>query len=98
MPLLLVPFALLLLLALLLALWPLGLWLRFRSGRARRRAHPLWVAFNAWALSVSGGLLLAGAALAGIWIEGAGWNAAAGMLAGAALGALGLWLARFEAG
>lgn len=98
MPLLLLPFALLLLLALLLALWPLGLWLRLRSGRARRRAHPLWVVINAWSLSLSAALLLAGAGLAGIWIEGAGWNAAVGLLAGLALGAFGLRLARFEAG
>src|SRR5690606_27495546 len=38
------------------------------------------------------------AAVAGIWIQGAAWNAAAGLLAGAALGVLGLRLARFEAG
>ncbi|HLT43430.1 MAG TPA: DUF1453 domain-containing protein [Luteimonas sp.] len=98
MPLLLLPFVLLLLLALLLVLWPLGLWMRLRSGRARRRAHPAWVAFNAWGLMLSALLLLAGAALAGIWIEGAAWNAAAGLLAGVALGAIGLRLARFEAG
>ena len=98
MPLLLLPFVLLLLLALILVLWPLGLWLRLRSGRARRRAHPLWVSLNAWTLSLSAALLLAGAALAGIWIEAAGWNAAAGLLAGLALGAVGLRLARFEAG
>ena len=98
MPLLLLPFALLLLLALLLVLWPLGLWLRLRSGHARRRAHPLWVMLNTWTLSLSAALLLVGAALAGLWIDGAGWSAAAGLLAGLALGAFGLRLARFEAG
>jgi len=97
-PLLLLPFALLLLLALLLVLWPLGLWLRLRSGRARRRAYPLWVTLNAASLAVSAALLLATSLLAGLWIEGAAWNAAGGLLAGALLGTLGLRLARFDAG
>jgi len=97
MPLLLIPVALLLLLAPLL-LWPLGLWQRNRSGRARRRARPGWVTLNAVGLLLSSLLLLAGAGVAGIWIGGAAWNAGAGLLAGLVLGACGLWLARFEAG
>src|SRR5690606_27084638 len=94
MPLLLAPFVLLLLLALLLA-WPLGLWLRLRNGRARRRAHPLAVTLNAVALAASALLFVAGALVAGLWIDHAAWNAAAGLLAGLALGVAGLRLARF---
>ena len=98
MPLLLIPALLLLALAAALALWPLGLWMRYRSGRARRRARPTWVALNVMGLALSASMLLGGAAVAGIWIEGAAWNAALGLLAGALLGIAGLGLARFEAG
>lgn len=98
MPLLLAPFVLLLLLALLLLAWPLGLWLRLRNGRARRRAHPLAVTLNAVALAASALLFVAGALVAGLWIDHAAWNAAAGLLAGLALGVAGLRLARFEVG
>ena len=98
MPLLLIPALLLCFLALLLLLRPLGLWQRYRSGRARRRALPGWATLNAAGLLLSSALLLAGAVLAGIWIEGAAWNAGAGLLAGLLTGAAGLWLARFEAG
>ena len=98
MPLLLIPALLLLALAAALALWPLGLWMRYRNGRARRRARPAWVGLNALGLALSALLLLGGAALAGTWIEGAAWNATLGLLAGALLGIAGLGLARFEAG
>lgn len=98
MPLLLLPFLLLALLALVPLLWPLGLWQRYRSGRSRRRARPGWVAFNAFGLLLSSALFLVGAAVGGVWIDGAAWHAAAGLLAGGALGVLGLRLARFEAG
>jgi uncharacterized membrane protein YidH (DUF202 family) len=98
MPLLLLPFALLLLLALVLVALPLGLWLRLRSGRARRRAHPLAVTANVALLAAAALLFVAGALVAGLWIDGAAPNAAAGLLAGGALGAVGLRLARFEAG
>src|SRR5690606_38697968 len=71
MPLLLLPFALLLLLALVLVALPLGLWLRLRSGRARRRAHPLAVTANVALLAASALLFVAGALVAGLWIDGA---------------------------
>lgn len=98
MPLLLVPFLLLLVVALALLLWPLGLWQRYRHGRARRRARH-WVAtLQAGALTVSVVLLLAGAWLAGRWIDGALANAALGLAAGAALGVAGVAMTRFEPG
>ncbi|MDH5835148.1 DUF1453 domain-containing protein [Luteimonas kalidii] len=98
MPLLLLPVVVLLLLALLLVLWPLGLWMRWRSGRARRRAYPAMASFNAWALLVSALLLVAGAVVASVWIGGAALHATAGLLAGVALGTIGLRMARLEAG
>lgn len=98
MPLLLLPVLLLSMLALLFLLWPIGLWQRYRAGRARRRARPGWVTFNALGLALSSALFLAGAVLASFWIAGAGWNATGGLVAGALLGAIGLQLARFEAG
>ena len=98
MPLLLIPFLVLLLAALALLLWPLGLWQRYRLGRARRRARPWLVAFNAVALLASLGLFAVGVAIAGTWVDGALANAGLGLLAGALLGLIGLWLTRFEEG
>ena len=98
MPLLLLPALLLLLLAGLLLLWPLALWQRYRSGRAWRRAHPAWVTLNLAGLLLSTGLFMGGALAVAFWVEGAAWNAGAGLLAGLATGALGLRLARFDAG
>ncbi|WP_202839679.1 DUF1453 domain-containing protein [Luteimonas saliphila] len=98
MPLLLIPFLLLLLLALALLLWPLGLWQRYRAGRSRRRAQSGWVSFNAFGLLLSSVLFLLGAGIGSIWIDGAAFNAGGGLLAGVAIGVVGLRLARFEAG
>jgi hypothetical protein len=91
--------ALLLLLALpliLVALMPLILYQRFRMGSARRLARP-WVATVNLALTtLSGVLFLAGAAMTTIWVPHAFSGAAAGILAGLALGVLGLLLTRWE--
>lgn len=97
MPLLLIPFLLLALLALLLLLWPVGLWLRYRAGRAWRQARPAWVSLNAYGLSLSSALFLLGAVVAGVWIEAAGWSALAGLLAGMLASVAGLRLARYDA-
>lgn len=94
MPLLLIPLGLALLVALWLVLLPVGLWQRYRRGRASRLARP-WtarIAAGAWAMSVA--LLLVGAAVAGAWIERAFVHAAAGMVAGVALGWIGWRIAR----
>lgn len=98
MHLLLIPFVVLLLAALALLLWPIGLWQRYRLGRARRRAYGWLVVFNAVALLVSTLLFLVGAAIAGAWIDAALWNAWLGLLAGVLVGLVGLWLTRFEDG
>ena len=96
--LLLLPVLLLALLALALLLWPLGLWQRYRVGRSRRRALSWLVAANAVGGAISLPLFVLGAWIGSHWIDGALANALAGLLAGLALGALGLWLTRFEPG
>lgn len=96
MPLLLVPALILLLVALVLLLWPLALWQRYRLGKARRRALPWVVALNAWASGVSLPLFVLAAWIGAQWIAGAAANALAGLLAGGLVGLLGLRLARFE--
>lgn len=96
MPLLLLP---VLLLALALAwalLLPLGLWQRYRRGRARRRLRPWVVRTNAWLLLGSAALLLVGAWLAGHWVDAALLYATLGVLVGALVGIVGLWLTRFQ--
>lgn len=95
--LLLLPVLLLGVVALAMLLWPLGLWQRFRHGRATRRAQPVLGAVNLWMLVLSSLLFLAGAAFANAWVAGALVHALGGLGAGLALGWLGLWLARFEA-
>lgn len=96
MPLLLLPVFLLLFLALALLLWPIGLWQRYRHGRSRRRARPWMIALNIGLLGVASLLFVLGAWIGGRWIDAALANAALGLLAGGALGALGLALTRFE--
>jgi hypothetical protein len=97
MPLLLLPLLVVALVLLWLLLLPLGLWQRYRLGRARRRALPWLAALNAWSLSVSVAVFLASAWLAGHWIDAALPHAVAGLGAGVLLGLIGLALTRFEA-
>jgi hypothetical protein len=96
MPLLIVPLVVLVLLALWLLLLPLSLWQRYRMGKARRRARPWLVRFNAWALLVSLLLFMASMALTNVWWPGALAYATAGLGIGVVLGIAGLWLSRFE--
>lgn len=94
--LLLIPLALLALLLLWALLIPIGLIQRYRYGKARRRALG-WAVGLASALSLPGLLLFfAGVWVAGRWIADAPLFASAGLLAGLALGALGLALTQFE--
>lgn len=90
---------LLLLLALpviLLALMPLLLVLRYRAGTARRLARR-WVAtIGLAATGISVVLFLFGAAFVTIWVPKALSAAAVGLLAGCALGLVGLVLTRWE--
>jgi hypothetical protein len=96
MPLLLLPLLVLVLLALWLVLWPVALWMRYRSGHARRRALAWVVAINAWSLLFSAGLFLGSAGLLTHWVDAALAYATAGLVAGLVVGCLGLALTRFE--
>jgi hypothetical protein len=87
--LLLVPFAL-------LVLMPLVLVGRYRAGSARRQARP-WVAtLTLAAVSISGVFFLVAAAVTNLWIPRAFAAAAAGLAVGCVLGILGLLLTRWE--
>lgn len=83
------------------ALWavllPFALAQRYRHGRARRRAQAWVVRANAWLLAASALLFLLGAWIGSHWIEHAMRDAAVGLLAGVALGIVGVWGSRFEA-
>lgn len=96
MPVLLIPLLLLALVVLLLALVPLGVWQRYRLGKARRRALPWLVRLNGWLLLVSTAMFLTGAWIGSHWIEHALAFAAIGVLAGLGLGAVGIAITRFE--
>ena len=93
MPLLLL--AVLLLLAPVL-LMPLSLVMRYRAGTARRRARGWVAAVNIGGLALSIALFLLGAAITSFWAPRALAYSALGLLAGCALGIVGLWLSRWE--
>ena len=96
MPLLLVALALVLLLALFLLGIPLSLILRYRAGKARRLARR-WVATtNLVSLVLSIGLFLVGAAVTNVWVPRALVYSALGLVAGGALGLVGLLATRWE--
>jgi hypothetical protein len=95
--LLLLPVLVVVLVGLWLLLLPLALWQRYRRGHARRRAVGWVAAVNAWSLLVSALVFAGGAALTGLWVEGALPYALGGLAAGALAGMLGLALTRFEA-
>ena len=79
-----------------LALMPLILLQRYRTGTARRQARA-WVANVSLAgLFLSAVCLLVGAAVTALWIPGAFRAALAGLVVGCALGAVGLALSRWE--
>ncbi|GHA79806.1 DUF1453 domain-containing protein [Cognatilysobacter bugurensis] len=96
MPLLLIPAGFALLVALWLVLLPLGLWQRYRRGRAQRLSRPWSARLNLWSWGLSLALFLAGAAFAGLWIAHAFAYASGGVLAGVVLGLFGWRLARVE--
>jgi membrane-bound metal-dependent hydrolase YbcI (DUF457 family) len=80
----------------LVALIPVSLVMRYRVGTSRRRARG-WLAtinFAGFALSVA--LFLTAAAITSIWIPDAFAYTTAGLTTGAVLGALGLWITRWE--
>lgn len=94
--LLLLPFLLLALVAAWLVLLPISLWMRYASGRARRRAQGWVVRGNAWLLALSLPLFLLSAWAATYWMQDALHDAGLGLLIGGAFGIVGVWLTRFE--
>lgn len=96
MPLLLIPALVLALFALWVVLLPLSLWARYRSGRARRRAHGWMVRGNAWMLAVSLPIFVFSSWISTRWVPDALREASIGLLVGALLGIISLWLTRFE--
>ena len=77
-------------------LLPVSLWARYRSGRARRRVQGWVVRTNAWLFAVSALVFLGSAWIVGWWLPQAPRDALLGLLAGVAIGIVGLWLTRFE--
>jgi hypothetical protein len=79
-----------------IALIPLSLVLRYRTGTSRRRARGWIVTTNFAGLMVSVAMFLTVAAVTNIWVPDAFAYATAGLLAGGVFGALGLGLTRWE--
>jgi len=80
----------------LIALTPLLLVQRYRAGSARRLARPWLATVNLASMLLSAGLFLFGAAITNIWVADAVAAAAAGLAVGTVLGAIGLWLTRWD--
>lgn len=96
MPLLLLPLLLIGFVLVWALLLPLGLWQRYRRGRARKRAQAWAVRFNAWLMLVSAAVFALTAWLVGYWIDAALSYALIGLAVGVVIGIVGLWLTRFE--
>ncbi len=96
MPLLIIPLAFLILMALWVVLLPVSIWQRYRLGRSRRLARPWLVGFNAWFLLATVVVFLAINAIANVWFPHNLLQAFAGMLIGMLLGVLALWTSRYE--
>jgi hypothetical protein len=83
-----------------LVLWalllPVSLWMRYRTGRARRRAQAWVIGANAWLLLVSTGVFVLVAWITGAWVAHALRDATLGLALGIAVGIVSLWLTRFE--
>ncbi|KGQ19257.1 putative membrane protein [Lysobacter dokdonensis DS-58] len=94
--LLLLPLALLVLVALWLVLLPISIWARYTSGRARRRAQGWVVRGNAWLLALSVPLFLLTAWVASHWLHDALRDGCIGLLFGVLVGIANVWLTRYE--
>lgn len=97
MPLLLLPLALIALLAFVALALPFSIINRYRAGTARRRARR-WVALlNSFSIGISVLIFLATAALSSLWVPGAFSYSLLGFGGGCVLGIVGLRLTRWEA-
>ena len=93
MPLLIVPPLVVLALV---ALIPISLVQRYRMGTARQRARGWLAAINIVGLTLSAVMFLISAAVTNVWVPSALLYTAAGLVGGSVLGAIGLWLTRWE--
>ncbi len=96
MPLLILPLLFVLTLFALVALIPLSLVQRYRLGTSRQRARGWLATINLAGLALSAILFITSAAVMTFWVPGALTYAAGGLVAGAVLGIVGLWLTRWE--
>jgi hypothetical protein len=79
-----------------IALFPVGLVLRYRAGTSRRLARQWLVTINLVGVAISAGLFLIGAGMAGLWVPYAFRYTVAGLACGCVLGVIGLALTRWE--
>ncbi|CAN5469262.1 hypothetical protein BH23VER1_BH23VER1_01110 [soil metagenome] len=93
---LLIPLALLALIALMVLILPVSVIQRYRAGTARRPARAWLAVINVCAIGLSAAIFLTTAALTSLWVPHALLYSAAGLGGGCALGALGLGLAHWE--
>ncbi|NYZ63534.1 DUF1453 domain-containing protein [Luteimonas deserti] len=96
MPILLLIVVVLALFALMLLLWPLALWNRYRVGTSRRQPLRWLTRLNAVLIPASALVFLGGMALAQLFVAHAFPYAALGVGAGLAIGAVGWALTRVE--
>ena len=75
---------------------PLSLILRYRAGTVRRRARAWLATLNVVMLALSSVFFLVGAAVTNVWVPSAFAHACAGLVAGLALGLIGLAVSRWE--
>jgi hypothetical protein len=80
-----------------IALVPVSLVLRYRTGTVRRRARGWITSINLLGIALSVGMFLATAALTSAWVPNALAYTAAGLATGCLLGAAGLALTRWDA-
>lgn len=97
MPIVLAALAVLALLAVLLLGLPLMLVLRYRAGTARRPLRHWVLTLNLLSLAVSAMVFMVSAAFTNVWVPGALRDSTLGLLAGCALGLVGVVVTRWEA-
>ena len=96
MPLILLPFGLVLLLALIALSLPFTMVRRYRMGTARRLARRWVAAVNAWGLCFSAVLFLGTAAITSAWVPEAFNYSTLGLAGGVVIGFFGVALTRWE--
>lgn len=96
MPLLILLFALLALMAVAVLALPFTIFTRYRAGTARRPARAWLATINVYVLAISGSLFLITAGITSLWVPRAFTYSATGLAAGCLLGLIGLRLSRWE--